>query len=193
MSTHTLTLDPQGWITPANKHPSPNYNQRPANTTIDCIIIHAISLPPYPDQQSEVQAPLTRKWVLDLFDNKLDPNAHPYFSTIATLRVSSHFLIDREGELFQLVSTDHRAWHAGASTLAGRDDCNNYSIGIELIGADTIAFEKEQYQSLRTLIACLQQHYPTITKDRVVGHCHVAPNRKTDPGPFFDWDFLNKT
>ncbi|MDI9347299.1 MAG: 1,6-anhydro-N-acetylmuramyl-L-alanine amidase AmpD [Methylacidiphilales bacterium] len=173
----------QGWVSPSTCIPSPNYDSRTQDTIINCIIIHAISLPP---KNTET------KWVIDFFTNQLDPSKHPYFETMHHLKVSSHFLIDPAGNLFQFVSTNDRAWHAGESALDGDPNCNNYSIGIELIGNDEEPFKPFQYETLTQLAITLRKFYPSITKERIVGHCHVAPNRKTDPGPFFDWAFLNK-
>lgn len=154
---------------------SPNHDLRPAGHAIDLVVIHAISLPP-----GEFGGP----GVEQLFTNRLDPEAHPYYRDIANLRVSAHFLIRRNGYLIQFVPCDLRAWHAGASCWQGRERCNDFSIGIELEGCDEQAFTDVQYQVLAELIAALRQRYPI---DAITGHSDIAPQRKTDPGPHFDW------
>ncbi len=155
--------------------PSPNFDARPAGETVRLIVVHAISLPP---------AQFGGPGVLQLFTNTLDPAAHPYYATIQHLRVSAHFFIRRDGELIQFVHPDLRAWHAGASCWNGRERCNDFSIGIELEGCDTLPFEAVQYERLAWLIEVLRLRYPI---EAVVGHCDIAPGRKTDPGPCFDW------
>ena len=157
---------------------SPNKNSRPAGTDIRLIVIHAISLPP--DQ-------FGGHWIDDFFLNQLDPNQHPYFKEICTLKVSSHLLIRRDGQVTQYVPFDERAWHAGVSSYAGVENCNDYSIGIELEGADHIPYTEEQYTSLMQCCQTLIQHYPALTKQTIVGHCDISPGRKTDPGKSFDW------
>ncbi len=157
---------------------SPNRDARPAATTVDAVILHAISLPPDEFGGDGVER---------LFTNRLDPAAHPYFREIAALRVSSHLFIRRDGELVQFVSCHERAWHAGISHLDGRERCNDFSIGIELEGCDSQPFTEAQYRCLVPLLAALMDAYPAIRPRRIVGHCHVAPGRKTDPGPCFDW------
>ncbi len=142
------------------------------------MVIHNISLPP---EQFGGQ------WIEDFFLNKLDPDRHPYFEKIRDIRVSAHFLIKRDGEILQFVPLDKRAWHAGKSCFQGRDSCNDFSIGIELEGADTIPYTDRQYQSLVELSNTIMEEYPAIDKDRIIGHEHIAPDRKTDPGPAFDW------
>ena len=181
-----LTVDNNGIIKSAIQVPSPNYNHRPKNQIVDSIIIHSISLPPY-----ELGKQSTDN-VIAFFQNRLDAMMHPYFKKICNTQVSSHLLVDRNGTCYQFVSTTNRAWHAGTSSFKGRDNCNDYSIGIELIGSDKESFTTKQYKTLRALCTSLQAQYPKITKDRIIGHCHVAPDRKTDPGPLFDWGFLNK-
>ncbi|KGD65448.1 N-acetyl-anhydromuranmyl-L-alanine amidase [Alcanivorax nanhaiticus] len=158
--------------------PSPNHNERPNPDDISLLVIHNISLPP-----GQFGGP----YIEDLFSNRLDPDRDPYFREVYQLTVSAHFLIRRDGQLMQFVDCDKRAWHAGISSYAGRDNCNDFSIGIELEGADQTPFECAQYRTLVALTALLQQHYPAITSDRIVGHQHIAPGRKTDPGPAFQW------
>jgi AmpD protein len=145
---------------------------------VDAVVLHHISLPP-----GEFGGP----HVLDFFLNRLDPRAHPYFREISELRVSSHFFVSRSGEVFQLVDTDLKAWHAGVSSLAGRPDVNRFSVGIELEGDEVTPYAEAQYESLRRLLRELRAAHPAIGPDRIVGHEHVAPGRKRDPGPLFDW------
>jgi len=158
---------------------SPHFNDRPINTIIDLIVIHSISLPP---------GKFGGGFIEDFFGGKLNPAVDPYFETIKDLRVSSHVVIDRNGSIIQFVPFHLRAWHAGVSSWQGRDNCNDYSIGIELEGTDDLPYTEVQYDSLIKLIALLKQEYPAISSDRIVGHCDIAPGRKTDPGPFFDWE-----
>jgi len=169
------------WIETIYHNPSPNYNQRPTGTEIELLVIHAISLPP-----NEFGG----QFIDELFTNSLDANAHPSFAEIAQLRVSSHLLIRRNGDIIQYVSLQQRAWHAGVSSFAGRERCNDFSIGIELEGCDSIAYTDKQYQQLIKTIKLMQEIWPILTPDRIVGHCDIAPGRKTDPGPFFDWERL---
>ncbi len=164
-----------GWLDEVRPVHSPNFDARPLGVEPCLIVIHAISLPPDDFGGSGV---------LDLFCNRLDPNLHPFYQTICTLRVSAHFFIRRDGELIQFVSVDNRAWHAGLSLWKGRQACNDFSVGIELEGCDTMPFEAIQYTKLRDLIAFLRRRYPI---EDVVGHSDISPGRKTDPGPFFDW------
>ena len=154
---------------------SPNCDERPAGATIDLLVVHAISLPPGEFGGPEIEA---------LFTNRLDPAAHPYFAGIAGLRVSAHFLIRRNGGLVQFVPCERRAWHAGASSWGGRERCNDFSIGVELEGTDDVPFEDAQYATLAVLTDALAGAYPLRA---VAGHSDVAPGRKTDPGPHFDW------
>jgi AmpD protein len=161
--------------------PSPNYNDRPLGTPVDLLVIHNISLPPGEFGHSYIDA---------FFTNTLDRMLHPYFDEIASLTVSSHCLIRRDGEIVQYVSFNKRAWHAGDSCFAGRENCNDFSIGIELEGTDHIPYTSEQYQVLAALTMTLKNAYPKITPDRIVGHEAIAPMRKTDPGPAFDWPLL---
>lgn len=167
-----------GWLENIRHCPSPNYDARPETTTIDLLVIHSISLPP---------CTFGGDYIDDLFTNCLDPTAHPYFTDIADLRVSAHLLIRRTGELVQYVSFHDRAWHAGQSCFQGRTVCNDFSIGIELEGCDDKAYTDIQYQVLVQVTQLLQQAYPHITSEHIVGHCHIAPQRKTDPGILFEW------
>ncbi len=167
------------WIVGARRVISPNCDARPACTDIDLVVIHAISVPP-----AEFGGP----WIDALFTNNLVAGAHPSFAAIADLRVSAHVLIRRDGELVQYVPFGKRAWHAGDSSFAGRPRCNDYAIGIELEGADDIAYEDAQYAVLARLNAALMAVWPGIGAERIVGHNHIAPQRKTDPGVAFDWN-----
>jgi N-acetyl-anhydromuramoyl-L-alanine amidase len=160
--------------------PSPNCDARPENTDIDLLVIHGISLPP---------KEYGGAYIDQLFTNTLDPKAHPYFSEIHELRVSSHLLIDREGNVTQYVPFSCRAWHAGESSFNGRNQCNDYSIGIELEGCDEEAYCDAQYYSLAMITDLVCQRWNKITKDRIVGHCDIAPGRKTDPGSAFDKNY----
>ena len=164
-----------GWLAGIRRVRSPNQEPRPAGARVSLVVIHNISLPP---------DDFSGNWVEQFFANQLDPAAHPYFATIAGLKVSSHFLIRRSGRIVQFVACDQRAWHAGKSSWNGRDDCNDYSVGIELQGNDALPYSKSQYQSLWQLLDALRSRYPI---EAVAGHCHIAPGRKTDPGPAFDW------
>jgi N-acetyl-anhydromuramoyl-L-alanine amidase len=169
-----------GWYRFARRLDSPNFGPRPAHTAIDLVVLHSISLPPAQYGGPEV---------LDFFTNRLDFDAHPYFEQIRGVQVSAHFFIRRNGELWQLVSCDDRAWHAGASSWGGRSNCNDFSIGIELEGIEGAAFEAAQYDSLLSVCAALMQHYPIA---EVQGHEHVAPGRKLDPGAGFDWTAVRR-
>ena len=173
-------VDNKGHIDGVSQVSSPNFDQRPVASAIDTLVIHAISLPP--DQFGGT-------YISELFTNCLDPNQHPYFADICELRVSSHFLISRSGEVTQFVSTYDRAWHAGMSSFLGRDQVNDFSIGIELEGCDTQPFEMQQYQSLAEISTAIMQTHTAITTDRIVGHSDIAPGRKTDPGPCFEWGY----
>lgn len=176
-----LRLDAHGWLEPpAVRLPSPNFDARPPGAAVELVVVHAISLPP-----DEFGGP----GVEQLFTNCLNPVEHPYYAEIAGLRVSAHFFIRRDGELVQFVSTEDRAWHAGASSWCGIERCNDYSVGVELEGCDTQPFEAVQYECLRALIAAIRARYPV---EDVVGHSDIAPGRKTDPGPLFDWDALRE-
>jgi AmpD protein len=168
----------QGWYAPAQRLESPNFGPRPADACIDLLVIHSISLPPGQYGGQEVQA---------LFTNRLDWDAHPYFAQIRGLQVSSHFYIRRDGCLWQFVSADDRAWHAGHSEYRGRPQCNDDSIGIELEGLEGDVFEDAQYAQLSRLCLALHQNYPIA---HIAGHEHIAPGRKHDPGRGFDWQRL---
>ncbi|WP_049630455.1 1,6-anhydro-N-acetylmuramyl-L-alanine amidase AmpD [Cellvibrio sp. pealriver] len=167
-----------GWLDWATKCPSPNYNQRPESAAVSLLVIHNISLPP---------GEFGGGYVQQFFQNQLDVNVHPYFETIANLQVSAHVFIERGGEVIQFVSFNDRAWHAGNSSFEGVANCNDYSIGIELEGADDIPYTDAQYRSLDKVTRQLLQTYPKLTHERITGHEHIAPGRKTDPGPAFDW------
>jgi len=157
--------------------PSPNQDDRP-DGEISLVVIHNISLPPGRFGTGHIDA---------LFTNRLDPGAHPYFTTIAGLRVSAHLLIDRHGDLTQYVPFHRRAWHAGRSRFRGRERCNDFSIGIELEGCDDVPYEAIQYRRLAQIVRLLLDHYPDLSPDKITGHSDIAPDRKTDPGPAFDW------
>lgn len=170
-----LDIDEAGRCPQARFVASPNADDRPDKATIDLIVIHNISLPPDVFEGDAIER---------LFTNRLDASEHPYFERIAGLRVSAHFLIRRDGELVQFVECGRRAWHAGASTWRGRERCNDFSIGIELEGSDTQGFEDRQYEASTSLVRALTRRYAI---EGVRGHEHIAPGRKTDPGPLFDW------
>lgn len=165
-------------IEPAQFCPSPNRDERPAACRPELIVLHGISLPP-----GEFGGP----HIEQLFTNVLDPEEHPYFAEICDLRVSAHLLLRRDGELIQFVSFDERAWHAGDSSFRGRSTCNDYSIGIELEGSDDVDYEDAQYRQLSAIVRALIGAYPGLDARRIAGHCDVAPKRKSDPGPAFDW------
>ena len=167
-----------GWLNIAQKIPSPNFNRRPENTGVSLLVIHNISLPP---------GEFGGGFVQQFFQNTLDTRAHPYFETIASLQVSAHLFIERDGKVTQFVSFADRAWHAGASSYDGVTNCNDYSIGIELEGTDDRPYTEAQYSQLAKVTRQLLLTYPTLTPERIVGHEHIAPGRKTDPGPCFDW------
>lgn len=166
-----------GWLVGVKHLPSPHCDGRPEEEKPSLLVVHNISLPP-----GEFGGP----WIDALFAGTLDPEAHPYFAGISHLRVSAHCLIRRDGEIVQYVPFDKRAWHAGVSSYQGREKCNDFSIGIELEGTDTLAYTEAQYQQLTALAKLLIQHYPDIAKN-MTGHSDIAPGRKTDPGPSFDW------
>ena len=170
-----------GIVDQARQNPSPNCDARPE--AVSLLVIHGISLPP-----GQYGGP----WIDALFTNTLDPHEHEYFQQIHTLQVSSHILIRRDGELVQYVPFDQRAWHAGESCFENKTCCNDFSIGIELEGTDDEAYTDSQYQQLATLVANIQAAYPAISRDRIVGHSDIAPGRKTDPGPAFDWSKLDR-
>ncbi len=168
-------LDREGWLAGARRVPSPNCDVRPEGEDIRLVVIHNISLPP-----GEFGGP----GVEQLFTNRLDADAHSYYAAIRYLRVSAHFFIRRDGELVQFVPCGLRAWHAGASSWRGRERCNDFSIGIEMEGTDSLPFTDAQYAALNRLLASLARHYGI---EELAGHADIAPGRKTDPGPYFDW------
>lgn len=171
-----------GWVSGVRHCPSANFNERPAGE-ISLLVIHNISLPPGQFGTGKVQ---------EFFTSGLDPAEHPYFVDIAAMRVSAHFLIERDGQITQFVSCLQRAWHAGVSCFDGRENCNDFSLGIELEGTDSLPFTAAQYQALIALVRQLQSAYPALTLARICGHSDIAPGRKTDPGPAFDWLYLRQ-
>jgi AmpD protein len=173
----------RGWLEGAERCPSPNYNDRPGQCEINLLVIHNISLPP---------GEFGGSCVRDFFCNQLDCDTHPYFDQLREVQVSAHMLIERDGKQVQFVDFDQRAWHAGQSSYRGEPDCNDYSIGIELEGTDQSAYTEAQYASLALVTATLIKRYPAISLDRITGHSEVAPGRKTDPGPAFDWKYLRQ-
>lgn len=174
----TRRLDARGWVARAQRCESPNHDARPADAEVTLLVVHGISLPP-----GHFGGPA----IIALFTNTLAADAHPYFATIAHLRVSAHFLIRRSGALLQFVACADRAWHAGASRWRGRERCNDFSVGVELEGTDDLPYTGAQYRRLARLVALLRRRYP-ITD--IAGHCEIAPERKTDPGRAFDWTRL---
>ena len=166
------------WLDSVKKCRSSHYDQRPSDIDISLLVIHNISLPP---------GQFGGDYIDDLFLGQLDPAADPYFEQLKSLRVSAHCMINRQGQVTQYVSLLDRAWHAGRSLFEGHDDCNNFSIGIELEGTDELAYTDAQYLALSALTNTLQQQFSSITKERIVCHCDIAPGRKTDPGRAFDW------
>lgn len=175
-----LAIDADGIANLARQIPSPNHDSRPADIEITLIVVHGISLPP---------GRFVGEGIVELFTNRLDPTAHPYYASIAALRVSAHFLIRRSGQLLQFVACRDRAWHAGESRWRDRTRCNDFSIGIELEGTDNVPYTTRQYAMLSRLVKALLLRYPNSD---VVGHSDIAPLRKTDPGPFFDWGRLRR-
>ena len=173
-----IGIGTKGWLAGVRRLRSPHHDQRPPGTAIDLIVVHGISLPP---------GEFGGRWIADLFMGRLDRDAHPYFASIASLRVSAHLLLRRDGSVLQFVPFEARAWHAGVSRYRGRERCNDYSIGIELEGADHVPYTQRQYARLATLARLIMRRYPQVTPSRIVGHSQVAPGRKTDPGPPFDW------
>ena len=171
------------WLQGARHVASPNCNERPDPDDISLIVVHGISLPP---------GQFGAGYIEPFFLNQLCSDDHPYFKTIEGLTVSSHLLIERSGEIVQFVGFDQRAWHAGNSEFAGRGDCNDFSIGIELEGTDTEPYTDAQYQQLIQVIHALHAAYPKTQSNPVVGHCHIAPGRKTDPGDAFEWQKLSQ-
>lgn len=182
MRNRSLFIDTRsGLLEQARYVASPNYDQRPPDAVPELIIVHGISLPP-----DEYGGP----WIDRLFTNTLPSDRHPYFAAIAHLKVSSHVLVRRDGEMVQYVPFHLRAWHAGASNYCGRERCNDFSIGVELEGSDELPYEPIQYRQLVAVIAALCRAYPSLSPDRIAGHSEVAPGRKTDPGEAFDWKRL---
>jgi N-acetyl-anhydromuramoyl-L-alanine amidase len=169
-----------GWWCEARRVASPNFGPRPAGAGVDLVVLHSISLPPGEYGGDAIER---------LFTNTLDHDAHPYFETLRGLRVSAHFVVRRDGELLQFVSTKERAWHAGASAWRGREDANSYSVGIELEGLEGEVFETAQYETLIRLLRALRREHPLRG---IAGHEHVAPGRKADPGGGFEWDALKR-
>ncbi len=171
------------WLQEAKKVLSPNFNERPDRSQIDLLVIHCISLPP---------GQYGGSCISNFFTNRLNMNAHPYFKQIAELKVSAHLLIERSGQVIQFVGFDKRAWHAGESCFMGDAGCNDFSIGIELEGAEDESFETCQYQKLAEVSVALMHAYPAITRERIAGHSDIAGARKTDPGRCFDWEFYRR-
>ena len=178
LRTNNFQIDSRSWLTPAKHSLSPNRSERPSNMPISLLVIHNISLPPGQFGGSAIS---------DFFLNQLDHSKHPYFEQLKPLTVSSHLLIRRDGEVIQFVPFDQCAWHAGLSTFQGRSQCNDFSIGIELEGTDNHPFTETQYHLLASVTKTLMDHYPLITPENIIGHSDIAPGRKTDPGPLFDW------
>jgi AmpD protein len=170
-------------LSPAKQINSPNSDNRPNEKDISLIVIHCISLP---------EGIFNTPHITQLFTNQLKACEHPSFSEICSLKVSSHLLIDRTGNITQYVPFNQRAWHAGISNYLGREKCNDFSIGIELEGTDKSRYTSKQYAQLNQVIQCLQQYYPAISSKNITGHSDIAPIRKTDPGEFFDWTLLNQ-
>lgn len=166
------------WLEGARRVPSPNCNERPCDCAVDLLVIHCISLPP---------GEFGGEYIDQFFQNRLPVAAHPYFAEIRGLEVSAHLLVRRDGEVVQYVPFDRRAWHAGKSCFADRENCNDFSIGIEVEGAEDMAYEPVQYRVLAEVTRSLMACYPGIRRDRIVRHSDIAPGRKTDPGPAFDW------
>ena len=179
-----MKIDKHGWLSgsaPVTRQLSPNQNDRPANKPVSLLVVHGISLPP---------GQFGGQYIENFFLNRLDPDQHPYFKSIAEQEVSSHLLIKRDGQVVQFVSFQNRAWHAGISCFDQQENCNDFSIGIELEGTDQLAYEEVQYRQLTAVSRALMTAYPHITADRIVGHSDIAPGRKTDPGPGFDWGYF---
>ena len=175
-----MKFDEQGWLSGVKRVASPNYDARPRQTCVSLLVIHGISLPPNIYGGDAIPR---------FFTNRLDYSEHPYFEQIKGLKVSSHFLIRRDGQVLQFVACGRRVWHAGVSTWQGRSRCNDFSIGIELEGSDFEPYSERQYIALARLIRRLKRAYPI--RD-IAGHSDIAPERKTDPGPFFDWERLRQ-
>lgn len=171
----------QHWLTDATRTPSPNFDERTNPADISLLVIHCISLPP---------GQFGNHYIDQLFCNQLAANEHPYFKDIHELKVSAHVLIKRDGSCVQYVPFDKRAWHAGQSNYLGRERCNDFSIGIELEGTESIPYTDRQYEQLAVLIMLLLKTYPGLSHQRITGHSDIAPGRKTDPGASFDWEKL---
>ena len=182
-SLPTTKPETSGWLAQAARRHSPNQDTRSDEHDISLLIIHSISLPPM-----KFGGP----YIEQLFSNTLQHDEHPYFSKLKGLKVSAHLLIRRDGELLQFVPLHRRAWHAGVSRWGGRTGCNDFSIGIELEGCEQTPFTVAQYRTLAATTADIMRLYPDISAERIVGHCHVAPERKTDPGPCFDWTHFHQ-
>jgi AmpD protein len=178
-----LRIDDAGWLQSVEVFRSPNFDSRPDNTQIKLVVVHGISLPPGEYGGGHIQ---------QFFCNNLDPQLHPYFATICSMTVSAHCLIERDGNIVQFVSFADRAWHAGVSEWRGESVCNNFSVGIELEGCDDQSYTDAQYSSLAKLVAALRSKYPEIGADAITGHSDIAPARKTDPGPAFEWGKLKE-
>lgn len=179
---HAYSIDVErGLLENIRQVQSPNFDMRPEGSAPELLIIHGISLPP---------GEYGGTWIEQLFTNQLDWNAHPYFKQIEGMRVSSHLLVRRDGQVVQFVPFHARAWHAGVSSFQGRERCNDFSIGIELEGTDDTAYKAAQYRELARVIVALCRAYPRLSMQRLVGHSDVAPGRKTDPGDCFDWPRL---
>jgi AmpD protein len=172
-----------GWVRGVRRVVSPNHDERPAGTELTLIVVHGISLPP---------AEFGNDWIDRFFCNALPGDAHPFFATICQSTVSSHVLIARDGGLTQYVPFDRRAWHAGRSEYRGRAGCNDFSVGVELEGTDELPYEAAQYRALAELVIALRRAYPSLANAEIVGHSDIAPGRKTDPGPSFDWAELTR-
>lgn len=172
--------DAQGWFSGTRRVISPNFDARPVRTAINLLVIHGISLPPNEYGGDAIER---------FFTNTLNHSGHPYFEQLRGVRVSSHFLVRRNGQIVQFVPCARRAWHAGVSIWRGRSRCNDFSIGVELEGSDSEPYTASQYVALGRLARCLKRNYPIA---EIVGHADIAPGRKTDPGPFFDWEGFNK-
>ncbi len=175
------SITAEGWLESARHVVSPNFDQRPSGADISLLVLHNISLPPGQYGGDHIER---------FFCNGLDASEHPYFREITHLKVSAHLLLRRDGGLIQFVSLLDRAWHAGRSCFEGRPECNDFSIGVELEGTDDEPYTPEQYTALVRLSQSLMAMFPAITPDRIVGHEHIAPERKTDPGPAFDWGYF---
>jgi N-acetyl-anhydromuramoyl-L-alanine amidase len=179
-----VIVDPAtGWLQRTRRVESPNSDERPPAATLDLIVVHGISLPP---------GRFGAGWIDRFFLNELPAAADPYFATIAEMKVSAHVLVARDGALTQYVSFNRRAWHAGRSFYCGRDACNDFSVGIELEGTDDLPYAPVQYKRLAALVRALRRAYASLRDAEIVGHSDIAPGRKTDPGPAFDWGALRK-